>query len=1699
MSDLPGADFQGTHYLLIKNTLPPWIKGAAPDRARALKTARPLNVAPTPALKTAIAEHWQNQSAVDQKFRDLNDVQAFAEPLLKSALAHYGEIDVRNTFLRLYSKAELAWWVHDSSNAVVSRTVSLLDAALHNFAASDSFVDYAFLSAEDARGQRDVLNLRHRTSGASLTADTFKTLCRQLNIGARYQARLQEALGFNNAALARTVREATICSQKSALTVAAHLALILGHVRPDAHLATLKLVAGQSNAHLDGRPLGAYTVHLMNSALSGIVLFCATPGTETPVGRVIVYVPEDPEHPLKEYPSPIAFVQELTRQLRDSTRYQRFFSQFVAQGERGHFFANLNARLSKVRWHQKAPTDPGPTWKDTPVNNPNLQFRLQHIADDYQNRSGNPGENDLWHYRFRITLNKLLNDAREIAVSTAVADRHARWAWWDNLEKILSDILNAALLVATPFVPLLGELMLVYSAYQIADEVFTGIVDWAEGQRLEAFEHLMDVVDSVLQFAAFGAASTLGQAARLKLSPFVEGLKPVTTADGRTRLWHPDLTPYALKNIALAADTKPDARGLYSHQDQLILPLNNQHVEVRQTDDNGQHRIRHPERPDAYHPKVSFNGHGAFVHEAEQPRRWDSNLLMRRLGPRTQAFSDLELQQVRRISATDEDQLRGLYVYNRPPPPLLEATLKRHEAYHTAKTAAGTLRTGTPMPDDPTSAWFEQTVTELPGWPENTALQVFARADLAGGSRTYTKPGATPSATLKVSLGQVMSGQLPERVLGFLDEEAIRTLLGRDVPRAERVQALRDQLADYVQTQTDDIGKYVHQINQQSADPQVRLLQRQLPGLDPTLARTVLDTATRTERQTLSEQHVPLRLLNQAEELHFVQHANQAYAGLYPSWPLTPDTERMVLNTLKLHSDAFADLHLEVREQTPDGPLRCEAGPADASQQRILVRKNNHGYELFDQAHQRLHTLDTLYESLLHAVTVPGQKPGQGAELKRWLMDKLHTLDERRRVLAQPPIRTTADTQTSRLLRGPVASRQAGTPQPASTPHTREVLQLLFPSLSEQRVEQFIDNVDARQMRSVLNLLTTEKQQLYHRLEVWKRTATAHPKDSRAFRQERAARHLLADKLYRCWEDRMAVHTDPWGNVQGGAELDLRGLLLPDMLPELTTGFEHVTSLTIADNRFGVLHEHFLKGFPSLRALDLGYNDLSRMPEAIGEMRFLRYLNLRDNRIMLPPAQRQFLSRLRRLEHLQLQNNPLGIPPDISRMPNLRDLLLSRTQITLWPTGLFSHPRNRSFLLDLRGNAIEQVPEFARGTPQAETVARTRLDRNTLDLEHRQRYESYRVAAGLDPNRTYEPKGDSTYWLEAMDPQLHEHRKTLWNALEQEHGSQGLFEVLKSLEREESVQTEEDRERIAINRPELTQRVWQLILAASVDSDLRDTLFKMSSFPGLCADGGAQIFNDMGIEVLATEARRYSLTDEERTGKLVTLAKGRAHMRHLGEVIQEDIAWRLRPVTEGGLGQRLRSDMRDGEPGEVDEVEIYLAYQTSLAQKLDLPWLSDHMLYRLTADVPQARIDEAYQTVLEMAEGDGLVNQMLLEPYWEQYLRDRYDAEYRDNEQRCTEQFLKLDDLQDTQHQWTRAQDPAQKELLSQSLKPLAEALGVPERVVFSRQPMSDDLYNRLLNDLGYKEKEWMRRLTREALARATGLSNREAVASTRL
>lgn len=190
---------------------------------------------------------------------------------------------------------------------------------------------------------------------------------------------------------------------------------------------------------------------------------------------------------------------------------------------------------------------------------------MQNIFDDYQNRppSGRSEPDTLWHYLYRVKLNKIVNDTREIAITTAYADLMARWAWWDNLSKILSDIFNAALLVVTPFVPFLGELMLAYTAYQVANDVFEGIVNWAQGKGLEAIGHVMEVVETVVQLGdgrrPERSASPRPQAIALRRKP-----APGGACQRRKRLWAPDLAPYQ-HSIRLAKGIEPDAQGLYQH------------------------------------------------------------------------------------------------------------------------------------------------------------------------------------------------------------------------------------------------------------------------------------------------------------------------------------------------------------------------------------------------------------------------------------------------------------------------------------------------------------------------------------------------------------------------------------------------------------------------------------------------------------------------------------------------------------------------------------------------------------------------------------------------------------------------------------------------------------------------------------------------------------------------------------------------------------------------------------------------------------------------------------------------------------------------------------------------------------------------------------------------------------------------------
>ena len=1680
------------HFDFIQQRLPRWLPGTSPQRLKALAQHAPdiaelhrhaPAAARRQAFKQALGRHWASQDAVDKSLATLNDIRAFAEPLLRNALRDYGNIDVLRTSIRLYAPAKLPWWAINVRPGITTRTTTLLEAALHNFSAAETFADYAFLAPADARGQRETLTFVHGATGQPLTADTFKTLCRTLDIGARYRQHLTTALGFDNASVAVVLRHTFIANLKAGLNSAAHMALARKDIAEDSYAVIQTLLRREGPLQLAGQTVDLYTLDLLGTRLTGILLIAPVQLGAQP-NRLLVYIPEDPAHPLKEYPSSQAFIKELTGQLRDRTppadasrpSYQQFFSRFVAHQERGRFFSQLNNLLSTVRWHPRVPGDSRPNWRPEPVEAPNLQFRPQAIRDDTPNRINDPNQNNLWHYLYRTKLNQLLNDAREIAISTDYADRMARWAWWDNLEKMLADILNAALLVATPFVPVLGELMLAYTAYQMLDDVFEGLVDWAEGLQREGWEHLLAVADNVLQLVLFHAAGGIGEIAKVKLSEFVEHLQPVQTARGETRLWNPDLTPYQHINLRLPSGHVPQENGLHHHRGKQIAKVENQRYEVRQDPITQAFHLAHPKRADAYRPPAVLNGSGACVFAGEQPRTWNNTRLLRRLGPQTHGLSAGELEQVRLISGVEFGALRHMYLNNEPTPPLLADTLKRFNFDKQISHTVDTIRSGQPL--DPATDWFEQMITELDGWPRDKALLVYPHSDLSGEPRRYGNAQAQGPDALRLGISDIMSGRLAEKVVGFLDEQQLARLLGKLLPEEDRVQALREQLAAYVEQQSDSLAHDVYARQETSNDPRIQLLRNHYPDLPLSIAQRLVRHTRRRDLRVMDDaQRLPLAVKNQARELDFEAASSRMFEQIFHGKTPSAHTENLVLNTLRLYSDGLANLRIQVRERTHWGELRTQVGAEDAASIRILVRNRKGLYRVFDPQGKLIHGATDFYSAVFQAL--PAEKPfADGDKLRTWLIEKNAAPAARRLTLSEPPIPARAHTETLTLLGGGNSSSLRGV---EVTPVTlRGRVKHWLPQMSEQGVKHFALHAETPEGLAQLEHVEREGKALERALDAYVSAPTPWPAQSRLEAVTRGVRTRLARKLNEAWRDSYTKLHAPYGPTDKNVILDLSEVEWSDELPTLPIEMTHVTHLYMKDCAFASEHSAFLQGFPNLKELDLSNNHLDTVPEPVAAMRRLRAMDLSGNQIVLHDTTVEHLRQLSRLRLLDLSDNPLGRAPDIGRMPELDELDLSRTGISEWPLGLFAQPRDALFMLHLQGNPITMIPDVAPGSEEAFIVVYARLDRSTLSAAARDRWDEHKVAFGMDPYRTYPPKGESDFWTADLDDDNQRRFDTLWAELEDEHGSQGFFEVIKKLEPPEFFEDPADELRYERNRQILASQVRYMLSSMHNDAQLRQLLFRLSSFPGLCPDAGSQIFTEMGIQVTAHQARLYSRTPAESEERLVKLARGAARLKLLNDVVRADIADRLKPLAQGGKGLRLTSHMVDGQPGSVDEVGVYLAYHTRLSNRLELPWVSDNMVYRDTANVPKASITQAYEAVKTLSEGDGLVNQMLLEPYWEAFLKERYAQDYQANEDSNDQQFMLLDQLHSEQQ--AHAADPANVQRLA-TLTHLVEQLQIEDRVV-PDQVMSEALYDQLLNDLAERRKEWLREQTRLSLAR---------------
>ncbi|RIJ10766.1 hypothetical protein DXT77_13450 [Pseudomonas sp. 91RF] len=1320
------------HYEPLRNAFPEWLGKTSAVRRQALKHNRrtltdTLKKAPKAQhdeLRALIAQRMSVQNTIDRTLEHLQDACAYAEPILTQALTSRFslDVDVRNTFLRLYIPVKTPGLPITTGSR--SWTVSLLDAALHNFEEDETEADAyssesTFTTRPSPSGQFETLpQIKARLSIAA-----FTRLCRELDIGARYKSYLEENLAINDPVAGAALRQRINVSEKAALQAALHMAKMNGDVSE----LYVRLIGGLlddlQGMRVNGQALLCHDLSMMSSKLTGIVLFAPDLQQARTLVRVVAYVPDDPEHPVKEYASTADMMRELTRQLR-SPDYQKFFSRFVAHDQRGYFFADLGQRLSRVKWHPSEPGSSLPAWRDTPVDKPDLQFAVTPI------------EGRLLDQLYQRKLNKILNDATTIAVPTATVDRNARWATWDAFSRIASSILEIASFVLMPFVPFLGEMMMAYMAYQFLDEVFEGVVDWAEGLSTEVAEHMFGALDSLIQLGAFGiggfiAVQELPKVLPAELIALIDRFQPVKLRNGKTLYWKPDLQPYA-RQIQPPKGSGPDPQGLHWHQGKRLLPADQTHYEVSDHEHPGKLYIEHPTRADAYRPIVRHNGEGAFHTELERPLEWDSATALQRIGHSVETLSPARRERILKVSGYSEDALRKMHVDQERVPPLLADSIQRFRIDQDLQVFIDRIASDNPeeyLNADPLIQL--QLLKQQSLWPDSKRLCfIDEQGEIAWQSTTNDQLPLT-----ELRQDRLEGGDLLKTLLQTLSEPEINTLLeeafGEMLALEARSRKLRARLAQIARQHRTSLFEARYQALQHRDAPLVRHVARHEPQLPARITEELLNTATGAELVEISRGHWPERQQVLAEHARQELRITRAYEGLELDSVHNPDTDTLALHSLQQLPGWSGEVRFEVRAQSRNGRLLDSTGPAEAVIQKVLIRTSDDFWQPQDEQGLDLFGPTDFYTAVLQALPDAQRQAlnlqiGEGEKLRQAIRENPLPRTELRLAMLPDPVPPPV-MDTLRLLGTDGYSRNP--PQSRQTPHTLENrIRQIYPRISEAEQIAMARRLERHPIGAIAELsrLQLEYAQLDSDLNQWMfdLPETSPTDNTRLSDEQRMAalrdRQTLAHTLRSCWRR----------ETQGphGYQLRFSQPVVGD-LPALTADFSHVSDLELIGSSHPGAVNAFLESFPGLVRMDLRDFDLHRLPSRLMTLPELKQLTLQSCSIVLTPENQSLLSSLNGLTALDLEGNPLGATFDVNFMPDLSHLNLSSTGISDIPPGLLGHPRLISAWLT--DNRITALPDslFERG---ASATAGYDFFGNPLSVATREKVKIYFNRTGSD-------------------------------------------------------------------------------------------------------------------------------------------------------------------------------------------------------------------------------------------------------------------------------------------------------------------------------------------------------------------------------
>ena len=141
---------------------------------------------------------------------------------------------------------------------------------------------------------------------------------------------------------------------------------------------------------------------------------------------------------------------------------------------------------------------------------------------------------------------------------------------------------------------------------------------------------------------------------------------------------------------------------------------------------------------------------------------------------------------------------------------------------------------------------------------------------------------------------------------------------------------------------------------------------------------------------------------------------------------------------------------------------------------------------------------------------------------------------------------------------------------------------------------------------------------------------------------------------------------------------------LPESLGQLT----HLQTLNLSYNQLTALPES-LGQLTHLQSLDLSYNQLTALPEPLGQLTHLQTLELSFNQLKTLPESLCLLTQLSGL--LITDNQLVGLPAAFGQLADLRVLSLAGNRLTSFPNSLCELKNLRS--LGLTKNEIQVLPD----------------------------------------------------------------------------------------------------------------------------------------------------------------------------------------------------------------------------------------------------------------------------------------------------------------------------------------------------------------------------------------------------------------------